>query len=303
MRSRRLSARTKIEHGERDATLCPPPPAPAAPAAPWAVVAASVRGTAHVRAGTPCQDAHAFTMLADGTLLAAVADGLGSVALAEIGARRAAEAAVAAVRAAIGGPPVRRSRVAKQPLAIADVVRQAFATSRRALEAEARVRCVPLSALATTLLVVTVAPGGMAAVGQVGDGVIVTGGPDGILRRPIPPVDAGIANVVTPLTHPDALRSVRVVTTSGVDTVVLSTDGLELFVTENGPAGEGMPYRPFLDPVLRFAGAGEGTALASTQLAEWLSSDRVTGGTDDDCTLLIATGPAARTRLASVAGS
>ena len=249
------------------------------------MVAASVRGTAHVRTGAPCQDAHAFTLLADGTLLAAVADGLGSVPLADVGARQAAEVAVAAMRRAIAAAPRRPCRVAKRPIIGAHVVHEAFTAARRALEVEARTRRVPLSALATTLLVVMVAPGGAASVGQLGDGVSVMGTRDGTLRRPIAPANTGAVNVVTPLTHPDALRAVRVATLDGVDAVVVCTDGLELFVADS-PAGT--PHEPFLGPALRFAAASEDTARASRQLAEWLTSSHITAGTDDDCTLLLA---------------
>ena len=249
------------------------------------MVAASVRGTAHVRTGAPCQDAHAFTLLAGGTLLAAVADGLGSVALADVGARRAAEVAVAAMRTAIGAPLRRPRRAAKRPAISAHVIRAAFTAARWALEVEARARRVPLSALATTLLAVVVAPGGTASVGQLGDGVIVTGARDGTLRRPVAPADTGAANVVTPLTHPDALSAVRVATLVDVDAVVVCTDGLELFVAD-GLAGT--PYEPFLGPALRFAAASEDPACASGQLAEWLTSSHSPAGTDDDCTLLLA---------------
>ncbi|MBC8229713.1 SUMF1/EgtB/PvdO family nonheme iron enzyme [bacterium] len=60
----------------------------------WKVLGASVRGTSHTKSGQPCQDAHAWVKLPDGTLVAAVSDGAGSAALAEVGADSAVKAAV-----------------------------------------------------------------------------------------------------------------------------------------------------------------------------------------------------------------
>ena len=287
MRSRRLRARATAGRTHPAGDRSPSP-------ASWNVVAASVRGSAHARTGAPCQDAHAFLTLADGTLIAAVADGLGSVALAEVGARRAVDAAVATMRAAICSRR-RARRAARSTTAHAVMVRQAFAVARAALEVEARARDVPLSALAATLLVVVVTPRGAATVGQLGDGVVIALTPEGTFHRPIAPTDTAAFNVVTPLTHPDALRSVRIATLGCVDAVAMCTDGLELFVTD-GPAGA--PYAPFLSPALRFAAASEHMVHASDELAEWLSSPRITAGTDDDCTLLLAVRADARARLA-----
>ena len=56
----------------------------------WHVVGASVRGTAHEKDDTPCQDAHDYRLLPNNTLLVAVADGAGS-------ADRSAEGAALAV--------------------------------------------------------------------------------------------------------------------------------------------------------------------------------------------------------------
>src|SRR5262245_7772654 len=59
----------------------------------WRVVGASVPGVSHVRAGKPCEDAHVWAETG-GALVAAVADGAGSAAVAEVGAAIAARAAV-----------------------------------------------------------------------------------------------------------------------------------------------------------------------------------------------------------------
>jgi serine/threonine protein phosphatase PrpC len=60
----------------------------------WRVVAASVRGKSHERAGQLCQDAHYWETLPEGILISAVADGAGSAVLGKVGAIVAAQTAV-----------------------------------------------------------------------------------------------------------------------------------------------------------------------------------------------------------------
>ena len=61
----------------------------------WRVVGASSPGRTHDVQGVPCQDAHAYRVLEDGTLLVAVADGAGSAERAQDGAQNAVLCALA----------------------------------------------------------------------------------------------------------------------------------------------------------------------------------------------------------------
>ena len=63
----------------------------------WRVIAASVAGASHEKLGLPCQDASKWTALDQAMLVAAVADGVGSAPLAEIGSAIAVESALAYV--------------------------------------------------------------------------------------------------------------------------------------------------------------------------------------------------------------
>lgn len=54
-----------------------------------------MRGVSHERMGMPCQDAQDYRVLPDGTLLVALADGAGSAAFSDQGARCAVKAALA----------------------------------------------------------------------------------------------------------------------------------------------------------------------------------------------------------------
>ena len=51
----------------------------------WNVAAASVQGTSHIKRSQPCQDAHHWIVLDGTVLVAAVADGAGSVSLSSLG--------------------------------------------------------------------------------------------------------------------------------------------------------------------------------------------------------------------------
>ena len=60
----------------------------------WNVAAASVQGTSHIKRAQPCQDACYWVILDDNVLIAAVADGAGSVSLSDVGSNLAVQTAV-----------------------------------------------------------------------------------------------------------------------------------------------------------------------------------------------------------------
>jgi hypothetical protein len=224
----------------------------------WRVVGASVRGSAHVAAGTPVEDAHGWARLADGRLVVAVADGAGS-------APRAAEGAAAAVAAAIGAPD--------DPVVAA----------REALVALAEDLAVPIGDLASTLLVCTIGDDALQA-WAVGDGAIVVAGADGGVDAPLPPERGEYRNETVFVTSDGWAEAVRTATlpSSSVAGLAVLSDGLELLALD---VATGVPHPPFFAPLLQFAaGADEG---ADEELAAFLASPRVRERTDDDCTLVL----------------
>jgi serine/threonine protein phosphatase PrpC len=64
----------------------------------WRVVAASVTGAGHAGTSCGCQDAHHWTEIAGGILVAAVADGAGTASLGAVGASVAAKIAVTTIK-------------------------------------------------------------------------------------------------------------------------------------------------------------------------------------------------------------
>src|SRR5688572_23089069 len=130
----------------------------------WRYAAGQATGSAHDKTGVPCQDRFACaTILENDTLIAVVADGAGTAALAHVGA----DIAVTTV-SSVAQLGVRADRKDLQ-----SVLREAAALARKRLLETAEEKQASPRDLACTLLAVVLAPLGGAAL-QIGDGVIVT---------------------------------------------------------------------------------------------------------------------------------
>ena len=133
----------------------------------WQVVAASVIGTSHEKRSQPCQDAHCWRLLPNGVLAAAVADGAGSAALAEVGAKIAVEAVVETICQ-------QQERLPQNDDEWQVFLTASLQVARAQVEAEAAVREVAARDLACTLIAVVATPE-LIAVAQIGDGAAVAG--------------------------------------------------------------------------------------------------------------------------------
>ncbi len=169
------------------------------PGAGWRVASASVVGTAHERAGVACQDAHRWAVLPNGCLIIAVADGAGSAARAEEGAHLVAGAAESHLAGAL------RESLPSDELAWHDVMRRGFDAALDAVTAHAEGARQSLRHYAATLTVV-VAGDDTLAVGQVGDGVAVAEGDEGLFLAAAPQ-RGEYANEVALLTSPQAVEA------------------------------------------------------------------------------------------------
>ena len=228
----------------------------------WRIVGASVRGTRHVREGSPCQDAHAWRVLPDGGVALAVADGAGSAAHAEAGSRAAAHAAI-------------------QALAGDASLDDALAAALLAVEAEAERRGVPARELATTLIVARAGATGVHAA-QVGDGALVVEGADGMHAVTLP-MGGEFVNETVFLTSPGALEGAQHASWSGEPLHLAAfSDGLQGLALRQP---DHTPHAPFFAPLFRFArDTGD-----EAELAAFLAGPRVTARADDDLTLVLAT--------------
>jgi hypothetical protein len=242
----------------------------------WRVAASSVRGTRHVQAGLPCQDAHAWCVTPRGSLVAAVADGAGSAPLAEHGSRLAADAALAHLLAAdpdLSGDAWR------------DALRGALEAARAAVHEGAAARGAPPRDLATTLIV-AVATDGAACAAQVGDGAALVRTADGALHPLTAPVRGEYANETVFLTSPGGVEGAQFAIMRGeVAGLAALTDGLQGLALQGAT---GAPHPPFFGPLFHFAAEPLPPAEAQAGLDAFLGGPRVTARTDDDLTLLLA---------------
>ncbi len=226
----------------------------------WRALGASVAGSGHRARGVGCEDASAVEVLADGSLLIAVADGAGSAPRASEGSWRAVAAATEAMRAGVPLDDVMCG--ARRALApIGDDER--------------------LGDFATTLLVVR-ASADRIETAQVGDGAVVVrrGGELEVLA---PDEKGEYLNETVFLTSDSWAEHLRVacVDGDGVDGVAALTDGLQLVALD---LSTGVPHAPFFAPFFSFV-AEDGDVA---QLESFLGSDRVGERTDDDVTLVVA---------------
>ena len=245
----------------------------------WHVVGASVRGTAHEKDNTPCQDAHDYRLLPNNTLLAAVADGAGS-------AERSAEGAALAVAEILD--VVTSTINIQQPSTESEwhtVLTSAFAKTQHALTQLAEAEESPRKLFATTLTC-AIATRQWLAVAQIGDGVAVAQDEAGELFLTLTPQRGEYANETAFLTMDQALDHVEIkIYHQPVQALVLMTDGLIRLAMN---VSINTPHPPFFQPLLTFATQISSNTQAQDQLAGFLSSERVCARTDDDKTLVLA---------------
>jgi len=245
----------------------------------WRLAAARATGTSHIKAGLPCQDRLACTVVGNQTLVAAVADGAGSAALAERGAEVAVETVVQYLTHALdAGRSDYRA-----------MLREAAAVAREAVLAEAQRYGSAPRDLASTLLVAVVGPSGGGAL-QIGDGVIVVGDGGNEWGWVFWPQRGEYANTTHFLTDEDAAERLQVEPFAGkVTDVALMTDGLESLALHYASMSVHEPFfHGMFQPLLDADGAKESDRL-SASLERFLSSERVGSRTDDDVSLILAT--------------
>ena len=249
----------------------------------WRLIGASVTGTSHTKSGLPCQDAHGFREVG-GSALLAVADGAGSAERSGEGAACAAQAALAALSAALsGGWPASTDRWH-------DLFSAAYSNARSQLEELSAGAGLPVRAFATTLLCAAISDQGL-AVAQLGDGIAAAFMPaddpelTGDWFLAAEPQRGEYANETYFLSQADALEHVQIAFyAEPVRALALMTDGLLRLVLD----GKRQPHVPFFQPLLTFGVEVDDEAQGNGQLADFLSSERVGARTDDDKTIVLA---------------
>jgi hypothetical protein len=242
----------------------------------WNVAGASVIGSSHMKLGLPCQDSHDYAVQ-DEFLLAAIADGAGSAAKAEIGSRTAANAARAHLLDLLSNttPDAKTSEQA---------VLGAIEAARRALEEVALRDSVSLREFATTLIVL-IASRGFIAVAQIGDGGVV-GCLEGELKTLTRPPIGEYINEVTFLTTDNYRDHIQLAANNPCpEQIAAFTDGLQMLALQYP---DGQPFGGFFKPLFNLISEGGEDKKLIAQIEEFLGSTRLNERTDDDKTLLLA---------------
>ncbi len=246
----------------------------------WRVVAASVCGVSHRERDLPCQDAHAWRVLPDDILVAAVADGAGSAILGEIGAALAVQTAIAAIEASSITQPPFEDDESWYWLLI-----EAVESAKKTIQSEAIARQVKPCDLATTLILAIATPELVAAI-QIGDGAcVVSDQSDDIFTLTVPQSGEYI-NETTFLTSQNTLSAACTTLWRGSTmSIAILSDGLQMLALKMPDA---IPHVPFFSPLFHFAGKTTDETAAQDQLTSFLASPRLQERTDDDLTLLLA---------------
>jgi hypothetical protein len=248
----------------------------------WTTVGLSQSGTAHVRSGVPCQDAHGWRVLGAGLLVAAVGDGAGSASQSAIGSALAVEAALDAVEKSLESRPVSADLDDAAWMKMLDGAVEAAISE---IERRATTLGADPRDFATTLLIAVVIPE-LAAVLQIGDGAIVARSSDGVWAFTLPPRSEHI-NETMFITNEGALSGAqRAVWRQTYLDIALLTDGLQRLAID---FAAGRPHEGFFRPLFEFSAKRGAEPTAQDEIGSFLSSERVTSKTDDDLTLILAT--------------
>lgn len=246
----------------------------------WATVSASVIGTSHVAAGTPCEDSCYATVESDfrghPVLVVLVADGAGSATYGGSGAEHAIESAASAI--------------SKQILQVEYCLNEEFAAHcviavRERLYADASSDGNVARDYACTFLGL-VSNGSATVVFQIGDGGIVVDAGEG-LTLAVEPMSGEYANQTYFVTDMDALDHLSVkVLPASVKYAAAFSDGIQRLAL-NLEVGE--PHAPFFAP---FFGTLDKMPMDKIPdldgpLREFLGSQAVNERTDDDKTLVL----------------
>jgi hypothetical protein len=250
----------------------------------WRSVATSVIGTSHLKSQSPCQDAHAISVI-DGqeeVLVLIASDGAGSASHSEVGARLACQELLSHVRVFLngGGTVAGLSR---------SIVLKWLEGTAQTIETTARDEDLTSREFACTLLVALLSPT-HAAYLQIGDGAMVVRSGIKEWSYVFWPQHGEYINTTVFLTDPTALANFNFeIAASEVAEIAIFTDGLEALLLHYATQTVHGPFFDATFPAVRALPNAEHSESLSSKLALYLSSAAICERTDDDKTLLLAT--------------
>ena len=243
----------------------------------WKIVRASVRGTAHEKDGTPCQDFQDVRVIerdSDEILLIAISDGAGSAKHSHVGSKAAVDALL--------------NRAAALIKSVQDVsesdVREWFRETISHLDQTARCHDSDLREFDCTLLFAAVSKGG-GAFAQIGDGAWVFER-DGTIETATWPTSGEFVNQTIFVTGGDAFDAFQFrKVNSEIHRFAGFTDGIQpialLLSTKT-------VHQPFFAPMFEDLDSTDDIEMLNSCLANFLNSRKVNDRTSDDKTLVLA---------------
>lgn len=237
------------------------------------VAGASVQGTGHLKHNIPCQDSYACDVT-DECVIVCVADGLGSARLSHIGSARAVQTALKAIQRHFDTRDEDKAR-----RAMIEVFREVNSD----LRSLASLNENDIRDYATTLICV-LAQADNIIVGHVGDGAVVISQDDTLVLLSAPQ-RGEYANEVAPVTSENFEDMLQIsFRSSGIDYIAVFSDGLERLALDLNAS---RPFAPFFGPLFAAIAKAGNISDLSSNLEQFLISDRVCERTDDDKTLVL----------------
>ena len=168
------------------------------------------------------------------------------------------------------------------------IVRNALHGAATAVKKASTIGCLPVTDLASTLIVIMAFPNGV-AVGQIGDGAVVVEDRHQEIACVTTPRSGEYLNETTFLTSPNAIQTAQITVWRGdVRFVAAFTDGVQLLALR---MSDWTPHVPFFSPLFQCLKNHREISEVGSELRSLLTSPRITERVDDDLTLLLAHWP------------
>ncbi|WP_448573101.1 PP2C family serine/threonine-protein phosphatase [Trichothermofontia sp.] len=254
----------------------------------WTTIARSAIGTRHQEQQLPCQDATAVRVLGE-VAIGAVADGAGSAAYADVGAKLAVETTLQYLSQTEMWLQRRQFSWSTLPdFPPVDLLHRLFSKAvqrtRQTLHRQAQATDSALADFACTLLLFLATPHWLAAM-QIGDGFIVVRSPHQSYQLLFQPDKGEFANQTSFVTSPDAIATLQVRLWADTPSFICAaTDGVERVAIR---FRDWTAFPPFFQPLEAYLEAASPPDPDENYLVDFLTSDRLNARTDDDKTLLL----------------
>ena len=245
----------------------------------WRFAQARTVGLSHIKTGLPCQDYCACLVLSNNILIAAVADGAGSAKKGDQGAQIAVTTLINHLE----------QYFAENSPDLTFAIRSAATAARQAVVDEADEQGESPRIYASTLLAIVLTPTDGVAL-QIGDGLIVVRDNTEDWHWTFWPQRGQFANTTYFLTDDYALERMDVdVYRRVIVDVALMSDGLEPLALHYASQTIHSPFFTGLFKPLWQIEDNEEILHISSDLEQFLASDRIKSRTDDDVSLIFAT--------------